>query len=240
MRLLIATFWIFLLYQGGTPSAQSQLSSPAELIEKAGEMFSGELAQQVQEQILHDMQQEAIDQASGRQPQSLATLFLADRFYRNLNVGRFNGAPTVTWNGYDSTNGIPAFLYEKSAFSYVTSTGREIVPGTMDTDGGSIPKVLHSVGDYTPWGYGPAYIIHDWIFVAHKCRKPPDDDISFEMSALLLAESLKTLMERGFVNVDGHVQKFPKKEDTLYLIYQAVRSGIARKLWNATDAVSCR
>ena len=47
-------------------------------------------------------------------------------------------------------------------------------------------------------------------------------------------------MEQGFTNYDHAAQKFPKKEDTLYLIYLAVRSNIAYDLWKQTSTVTCR
>jgi hypothetical protein len=68
----------------------------------------------------------------------------------------------------------------------------------------------------------------------------PDSDIDFEDSATYLAEAIKTLMERGFLTYDHDIQRFPKKEDTLYLIYQAVRSEIAHQLWQQSNTVMCR
>jgi hypothetical protein len=207
---------------------------------KAGELFSGPLAKQVQEMITDDLRRSLINNNTETSEQSLATIYLADRFYNKLGAGHFEGAPKIIWNGYDPKSGTPMFVYEKSQFFYVTSSGRRIAPGTMDTDGGSIPKILHSVGSFTPWGYGPAYIIHDWIFVAHKCNITPDSNITFDESAIYLAEAIKTLIENGFMNYDQSLQKFPKKEDTLYLIYQAVQSDIARNLWQQNDNVTCR
>ena len=58
--------------------------------------------------------------------------------------------------------------------------------------------------------------------------------------ATLLAEAIKTLMETGFENYDKATQKFPKKEDTLYLIYQAVSTDYAKKLWDNVSSVKCR
>lgn len=215
--------------------------TPPELIEKAGAMFPDPLAKQVQELVGRDLQKALVEGAADHQQErSVATFFLADRFYDRLGTGHFEGVPAVIWNGYDPEADRPAFIYERSNFAYVTASGRRIVPGTMDTDGGSIPKIIHSVGAFTPWGYGPAYIIHDWLFVAHKCATQPDADISFEDSASILAEAIKTLIERGFLNYDRSTQTFPKKEDTLYLIYQAVHSDIARNLWNDTGNVRCR
>lgn len=217
-------------------AAQEPADTALRLIAKAHAELPKELADAVAQQILDDVD----NRRSGSFKRSLATLFLADRFYRQLGVGRFEGAPTLTWNGYDAADGRPVFVFEPDGFTYVTADGRRITPASMDTDGGSVPKVLHSFGSFNPWTYGPAFMIHDWIFVAHKCGTVPDNDIGFDESATIMAEAMKTLMEVGFRNADGEAQIFPKAEDTLYLMYQAVRSRFAKKLWNEIDNVQCR
>ena len=55
-----------------------------------------------------------------------------------------------------------------------------------------------------------------------------------------MAEAIKTLMEVGFENQDGEIKKFPKSEDTLYLMYLAVSSSIARDAWDNPDTIRCR
>ena len=110
----------------------------------------------------------------------------------------------------------------------------------MDTDGGSIPRILRAYKKASAWYYGPAFIIHDWIFVAFKCGIKPDNSIGFEESADIMAEVMKTLTEVGFTNAYGKLQKFPKAEDTIYAMHRAVTSGTAKKLWNDKDSVSCR
>jgi Protein of unknown function (DUF1353) len=47
----------------------------------------------------------------------------------------------------------------------------EIRPQIMYTDGGSIPRTFWSFDGLSPWEYGPAFIIHDWIFSRHYCKK---------------------------------------------------------------------
>ncbi len=46
---------------------------------------------------------------------------------------------------------------------------RDVVPKRMYTDGGSIPRLFWSVKGFSPWGYGPAYVLHDWLFHEHRC-----------------------------------------------------------------------
>ncbi|WP_415922749.1 DUF1353 domain-containing protein [Tateyamaria sp. SN6-1] len=86
-----------------------------------------------------------------------------------------------------------------------------IRPEAFYTDGGSIPRIVQAFPGFAAWGYGPAYVIHDWVFVARKClntdRRAGTDTASAEMkkiaaltfqdSADLLAEAIKTL-EAGF------------------------------------------
>jgi hypothetical protein len=124
-------------------------------------------------------------------------------------------------------------------FSYTTSAAlglRTITPGLMPTDGGSVPRILRGLNKFSAWGYAPAFMIHDWIFHAKKRGIAPDGGISFEMSAAIMAEVIKTLMEAGYADFSGRPQRLPKAEDTLYLMHVAVSSSIARRLWdnNAT------
>lgn len=110
----------------------------------------------------------------------------------------------------------------------------------MDTDGGSIPGILHGNMKYSPWGYGLGYIIHDWLFVAHKCEYQPGDDVIFADSARVLGEAIKTLMETGFTDFDGKTVRFPRSESAAWNIYAAVQTKIARKLRDKKGSVFCR
>lgn len=210
-------------------------SSLEQLSERAREVFDDRLADEVTAAIQADATKYV-----GQE--SLGTLFLADKFYKKLPIGTVEGRIQVIWNGEDSS-GKDVFVYVPDAsypFSYTTGAGRKITPRLMDTDGGSIPRVLWASSKFSPWGLAPAYMIHDWVFTAHKCGHAPDADWTFPQSALLLAEVAKTLMEKGFTDFDGQPRRLPKREDSLYLIYQAVNSSIAEGLWNDTSTVVCR
>jgi hypothetical protein len=66
------------------------------------------------------------------------------------------------------------FIYVPQApdgLRFQTRDGREVKPERMYTDGGSIPRVFWSVKGLSPWGYGPAYVLHDWLFHVHRCGK---------------------------------------------------------------------
>jgi hypothetical protein len=216
-------------------------SNKEHLKQIAADQYANGLSQAIAEQIEKDAQSHADRLPStisrgGVTPESLATIFLADRFYAKLGVGKFNGRPLVSWNGMDDFVFIPD---QKQPFSYVTSEGRTIAPGVMQTDGGSIPRILRGLKKFSSWGYAPAFMVHDWLFTAKKCRFAPDTDWTFPQSALIMAEAMKTLMEVGFHDYEGHLIKLEKTEDTLYLMYQAVNSFIAEDLWNDTSSVRC-
>ena len=214
--------------------AQSEQDRNLETL--ATTIFPAELANAVREELDREIER----QRQSDPTRSVLTLFLADNFYEGLQTGMFQGAPTVIWNGFDGNEGRPIFLHEPTDFLYITASGLRIKPGRMDTDGGSIPKILHSVARFNPWTYGPAYVIHDWLFVAHKCGIPPYNDFSLQQAAQIMAEGIKTLMEVGFTNANQETQRFPKHEDTLYLMYLAVKSRIARSLWDDFRNVNCR
>ncbi len=113
----------------------------------------------------------------------------------------------------------------------------------MATDGGSIPSELRVLDATSPWAYAPAYLLHDWIFVAHKCKNGSADDnaMSFEDAALLMAEAMKTLMEKGFpAYAPGKPPpSFERNRPILWAMHLAVTSSYARALWINTGSVVC-
>lgn len=166
--------------------------------------------------------------------------------YEGTVPGRLNGQLLVIWVGEDK------FVYWPTTKDPLTFTLgpalhsklgiSTIRPGLMYTDGGSIPRPLRAFDGFSPWGYGPAYIMHDWIFAAHHClvqgRPDPSDPVeydkvkrfTFDDSAALLAEVLKTLMVNNRVRTNAEV---------FNAISFGVDSGVARNLWDSTDPKSC-
>jgi hypothetical protein len=99
-----------------------------------------------------------------------------------------------------------------------------IVPEVMYTDGGSIPRIFWSIPGLSPWGLGPAYIIHDWLFLVHRCHRtaPPEvTAITFEQSAQILAEVGKSLIEAGLI-----------ENNRLEEIVWAIQTKYARDIWD--------
>jgi hypothetical protein len=204
----------------------------------ASEQFEDTLAQAIAEEMEADAVTAQAESgfptppSEGSTDKSAETLFLANWFYSKLGVGKFSGRVTLIWNGMDNFVLIPN---PDNPFFYVTSEGRKISPKIMNTDGGSIPRVLRGLKKYSSWGYAPAFMIHDWLFVAHKHHHEPDTDWTFPQSAYIMAEAIKTLMEVGYQDFKGNIVTLEKSEDTLYLMYLAVRSFVAEKLWNEDD-----
>jgi hypothetical protein len=144
--------------------------------------------------------------------------------YDQIQPGKFEGKLTIRWVEPDRFVYIPDRL---DPLSFTTPGRPPIVAGIMSTDGGSIPRLFWGVPGYSPWGYAPAYIIHDWLFLAHHCAFPEYQTIEFEDSAQILAEGIKTLMVAGIA---------PEDETTLWAIYEAVKSRIAKSIWNNPNA----
>jgi hypothetical protein len=108
-----------------------------------------------------------------------------------------------------------------------------IVPEVMYTDGGSIPRIFWSIPGLSPWGLGPAYIVHDWLFLVHRCHRkaPPEvEAITFEQSAQILAEVGKQLIVHGLV-----------QNNKLEEIVWAIQTKYARDIWDSQpDPKECQ
>lgn len=143
----------------------------------------------------------------------------ATQAYRDTPQARFTGDIDVRWVKNDYFLFLPS---RTNPFMLVLDNGKTICPGPMYTDGGSIPRILWSVKGYSPWGYAPAYIIHDWLFQAHHCGVMPDSQYTFDDSVKLMAAGLKAVMEQS-------------PEVRNYFVFDsivaAVGSPIAKRLW---------
>lgn len=160
---------------------------------------------------------------------TLSACSCAQTRYARTPAGNFSGKLIVEWVGHD------AFVFRPDAqrpFTFTRHNGQVIQPGTMFTDGGSIPRPLWSIRAYSPWGFGPGYMIHDWLFTAHHLQIPPDPDYNFQDSANVLAECIKTLMED--VDTSKNIRRDPF---ALYSIYLAVSSPVAKHWWDKHPSV---
>ena len=146
----------------------------------------------------------------------------ADVFFQRLGTGRFTGRLEVEWIAPNQ------FIYRPSAerpLIYITADGREIRPRAMYTDGGSIPRLFWSSPDLGPWDFAPGYIIHDWLFLQHRCREGDWQSWDIDKAASVLAEGIKTQLVSA------------QKADPVivWAIYQAVRTPLARHAWDSPD-----
>ncbi len=156
-------------------------------------------------------------------PMALAAC-ISHQSYDQTGTGRFEGVVEGRWLEPDRFLFVPN---KDKPLRFVSADGvRVFEPQPMYTDGGSIPRIFWSIPGYSPWGLGPAYIIHDWLFDAHHCNLQGHEDITFKDSARLMGESIKTLME---------TEKVPKDKALFANVVGAVETPIARGLWETGE-----
>jgi hypothetical protein len=135
-------------------------------------------------------------------------------------VGTLEGTLQIEWAGADR------FIYRPLASDPVVYAvgGRRVVPGPMYTDGGSIPRIFWSQRGLSPWTYGPAYIVHDWLFNEHRCGRD-GGTWSFDQANAALYDSIAILEQDAKVGETG---------DAPRLIKLAV-DRFGRAAWNGKD-----
>jgi len=144
-------------------------------------------------------------------------------FYSTTKKGRFMGKPCLEWRNQRE------FVFHQNLqepFYFERANKEKIFPKSMYTDGGSIPRVLWSFSGYSPWEYGPAFLIHDWLFVAHHLHDPDYkqyDDVN--KAGKIMSECMKTLMEENPPVVKKDLGR-------IYRMDIAVRSFFAKRLWD--------
>lgn len=110
-----------------------------------------------------------------------------------------------------------------------------IQPEMMYTDGGSIPRLATVFNGFSPWGYAPAYMIHDWLFIANHCvrddmatqEQRKIEGMQFQTSAVIIAEAIKALQVSGQV---------ANNDVAAATISSAVAGPISRSLWETDGA----
>lgn len=149
----------------------------------------------------------------------------ASKYYSHVKPGKLSGNLIVEWMAPDRFLFIPGSLVngtEPLVFS--RDNGTEIQPERFYTDGGSIPRAFWALKNYSPWGYGPAFIVHDWLFHMQDCEISNWKNYDIEEAALVMSEVMKTLMESPEFNYGD--------KTTVYLMNKAVQSPPAQKAWN--------
>ena len=138
----------------------------------------------------------------------------------SVQTGTFSGSLDLRWIGPDR------FLYvpnEAAPFQFTRASGDVVTPGAMYTDGGSAPSFLRGNPHFTSWGYGPAFVLHDWLFFEASQSDRVGEAVDLDEPGLILAEAMQTLTESGHLPPNRWVRR----------LYRKVGSGgIARKaIW---------
>jgi hypothetical protein len=162
--------------------------------------------------------------------------------YDHAPVGKLSGTVLVMWVGETQAGeGDGRFVYVPSATplrfarANAKATLKTIQPEMMYTDGGSIPALTQVFKGFSPWGYAPAYILHDWLFVARKCVNDNSANsdqavvaqMPFAESATVAAEVIQTLIATHTVAPNDIAPQ---------LISAAVAGPIAKSRWNEEGA----
>lgn len=161
------------------------------------------------------------------------------------SAGRFEGRLFVMWVGEGSPySGDGQFVFVPNPDAPLKFTrygpngdqiGETIQPEIMYTDGGSIPRIATVFKGFSPWGYAPAYMVHDWLFIANHCNNDgtptPEEEkhsqTTFKQSAQVIAEAIKSLQVSGQVS---------KNDVAGSVISSAVAGPISRRLWERDGA----
>ncbi|MBL9072387.1 DUF1353 domain-containing protein [Tabrizicola sp.] len=159
--------------------------------------------------------------------------------YETTRAGTFTGEVAVVWLRGTDKEGDGTFVYVPTEAKPLTFTRPDkttvIQPTMIYTDGGSVPSLARAFRGLTPWNYGPAYIVHDWLFRAKQCwedgKKRPKyavvADMSFAESAMIIAESIHAL----------HDSKRVRNDDISgAVVTAAVTSPISYRRWTQKGA----
>lgn len=145
----------------------------------------------------------------------------ASLHYRHTQAGQLSGKVVVEWRKPN------LFTYKPDAgepLVFVRKSGDTIRPELMFTDGGSIPREFWVFKNYSPWGYGPAFIVHDWLFHMENCKLPSHEKYSVGEAATIMSEVMKTMMESPDFDYGS--------KTSMYLMYEAVQTQPAQDAWN--------
>lgn len=155
---------------------------------------------------------------------ALASSGCASWHYSRVQPGELHGKLVVQWIDPDQFIFLPD---SEQPLTFTRYNAEVIAPGVMYTDGGSIPRPLWGFRNYSPWGYAPAYVVHDWLFEMKHCQLPGNEKYDVDEAAWILSEVMKTMMEK---DQSADVDKL-----TLYAIFEAVRSPIAQHVWESGE-----
>lgn len=140
--------------------------------------------------------------------------------FNTLKTGTLSGRLVVQWLEPDLFLFIPD---SHAPLTFTRSTGEKITPGRLLTDGGSIPRPIWILRNYSPWGFAPAFIVHDWIFSMKHCKAEGYQHLSLTEAGVVMAEIMKTMIV---------LKKIDASPMAVASMYYAVVSPAALSAWN--------
>lgn len=153
--------------------------------------------------------------------------------WKNTEVGSIEGKIRLIWD-VDSSG---KFIYlpgDDPLIFIRKKEGKEIDRIVLDkafyTDGGSIPRIAHTSENYSPWKFGPAFLVHDWLFEMKHCELAGVEKYDYEKAADIMAEVIKTQL----LLTEGEWHLSENTSDTvmpLFNIYRPVLDN-SKKLWD--------
>jgi hypothetical protein len=177
---------------------------------------------------------------------ALALTACGPDIYKSAKTGTFSGRIFLMWIDDGGSSGDGKFVFVPVPGDELTFTRTNpdatlpiIIPEMMYTDGGSIPRLAQAFKGFSPWGYAPAYMVHDWVFVAKNCntdglakgRELLVKDMGFDESAAIMAEAIRSLV----------AQKMVKPNDVSENLIPAIVGGpIAQGLWKQEGTCATR
>ncbi len=141
--------------------------------------------------------------------------------YKETVAGKLKGELIVEWRKPNSFVYIPS---QDNPLRFTRGTNGDVIePKRMWTDGGSIPRQFWVFKNYSPWGYGPAFIVHDWLFHMQDCELPGYERYDLKTAAVIMSEIMKTLhQDPEFDYGDA---------SSIYLMYKGVQTPLAIQAW---------
>ena len=140
-------------------------------------------------------------------------------------IGKFNNLDSLRLRWIEP--GVFDYLPKAEVpFSFTRYNEETIVPRRMFTDGGTVPRLVRWIGQLDPWGYTPAYLLHDWIFEVHHCNVAtgtPNEGHTFEDSSNILMEAINTMRVTGLAVASPF---------TFGMIDFATSTFVAKRFWN--------
>jgi len=145
---------------------------------------------------------------------------LAAELAAEYAIGSFEGLESIRLR-WVRPNWFEFIPKRANPFRFTRANGEQIEPRHMFTDGGSIPRLFRWSNDLDPWGFAPAFLLHDYEFDLHHCGIGQK---SFEDVRDMMMEAVRTLMNMGLC---------PSSSVVFGMLSLGIDSIVARRLWNA-------